>query len=449
VAEQQDWRSSVLRDLGIEPLDTRGGDRDGTGGREHPPAPPPAAAVEPREGDWTWAPAPPPPPPLPPPIPVVPHGGDRSAPAGSPHLLPGPGERHRATESDHPFGEPDQPYPPVAAEPPQQPQPHSEPGPPWAGGDRASGLVDPESFTRLRPHRDPVLRRTGQRIRVAVGATASRAVHDAVVDASRLRQPVTTARRIAVASMRGGAGKTTVALLTATALAYGRRDRVVAVDADPQLGSLALRAGTSSSGSVVDFGVAGSFHDFAEPERYLGRTASGLWLVTGAYGAEVTGLTLEAYRAAVASLARFFAVVVTDCGAGADSSLNRGVLLDAHALALVTPATADGIISAHHALSWLRRTPAAGLLARTVVVLCPRAARSEGVDLGRGAEILASHRVQVTSLPYDRHLAAGARIEPTMIGEATRHEVIALAGDLLSLAIASGGHPEGPAPTQP
>ncbi|WP_158079342.1 AAA family ATPase [Actinomadura sp. CNU-125] len=56
-----------------------------------------------------------------------------------------------------------------------------------------------------------------------------------------LARPVTTGRRIAVTGIRGGSGKSTVAALVATVLARHRRDRVLALDADPQFGSLPLR----------------------------------------------------------------------------------------------------------------------------------------------------------------------------------------------------------------
>ena len=42
-------------------------------------------------------------------------------------------------------------------------------------------------------------------------------------------------------------------------------------------------------------------------------------------------------------------------------------------------------------------------------------------------------------LPYDRHLAAGARIHPGLLGERTRIAAIGLAGDLLTFAMSDPG----------
>jgi MinD-like ATPase involved in chromosome partitioning or flagellar assembly len=304
----------------------------------------------------------------------------------------------------------------------------------------APGDLDPEQFTRPRHHRDPLARQAARRIREVLGLGASREVREATTRAERLRQPVTTIRRIAVLSGRGGAGKTTVAALVATALAAARPDRVLAVDAAPELGSLALLAGAASPRPVAGFGrAAPQPQAFEDADPHLGRTDSGLWLLTGPTSADPTPrLDLPAYRAAVAALSRFFAVLVTDCGPDPASRLNLGVLEDAHALALVAPATVDGLLSTHQTIARLRQT-SASLLPRTVVVLSSRSPNTEAVDLKRGTRTLASQGVRVARLPYDRHLAAGARLRPQLLGERTTTTVIGLAADLLGFAVSDRG----------
>jgi MinD-like ATPase involved in chromosome partitioning or flagellar assembly len=317
--------------------------------------------------------------------------------------------------------------------------PPSEPGAVEATVGVRLAELDPERFTRARHHREPVGRRALHRARELLGVDASKEVREATARAELLRQPVTTIRRLTVLSVRGGAGKTTVATLLATTLASSRHDRVLAVDAAPDLGSLALRAGASSPRPAATLGRSvRSLRGFAEAELNLGRGDSGLWLLTGADD-EDGRLDLPAYQSAVAALSRFFAVLVTDCGPDPGSELNLGILVDTHALALVTPATVDGVVGAHQALDRLRRTPAADLVARTVVVLSTQTPHTEGVDLRRGTRTLASHGVRVARLPYDRHLAAGARIHPNLLGDRTRTAAIGLAADLLSFAVSDRG----------
>jgi MinD-like ATPase involved in chromosome partitioning or flagellar assembly len=323
---------------------------------------------------------------------------------------------------------------------PTPPVPAVTPDDPLAkGGAEVQPELGPDQFTRARHHREPAARRAVHRIRGLLGVDASKEVREATAKAERLRQPVTTLRRLAVLSSRGGAGKTVVATLVAATLASSRQDRVLAVDAAPDLGSLALRAGGSSPRPAAAFGRdAAPARRFAEVEPHLGRGDGGLWLLADGDGGG-DRLDLPAYQSAVAALSRFFAVLVTDCGPDPAGELNLGILRDAHALALVTPATVDGLVSAHQALGWLRTTTAAELVQRTVVVLSTQTPHTEGVDLKRGARTLASQGVRVARLPYDRHLAAGARIHPHLLGERTRGAVIGLAGDLLTFAVSDRG----------
>ena len=425
MANDQDWGSAVLRDLGL------------------PADPSPA----PRSED--------PPPPQGPSPDQLPEPPPEETP--SPDQVPEPPAEVPPSELDEaPSKTAELPVVVLDAAP-------ARPGPevPPAG----TAPLDPERFTRARHHREPVVRRTVHRVREVLGVDASKEVREAIARAERLRQPVTTIRRLAVFSTRGGAGRTTVATLLATTLAAARHDRVLAADATPGLGSLrpdppspdldgvpgtgspdlgavpglgslALRAGGRSPATMQEVAnAAGRLRSFAEAEPHLGRADGGLWVLTGDGGR----LDPPAYSAAVAALSRFFAVLVTDCGPDAGSDLNLGILLDAHALALATPATVDGLVGAHQALAWLRQTPAAALVPRTVVVLTTQTPHTDGVDLKRGTRTLASHGVRVARLPYDRHLAAGARIHPGLLGQRTRDAVIALAADLLSFAVSDRG----------
>jgi MinD-like ATPase involved in chromosome partitioning or flagellar assembly len=423
---EQDWGSSVLRDLGMGPEPAPGADpasgadpaagADAAPAVDNPARPTPGSATLPLRGAEPGA------------------GSLQAAPAPT-------GAASAAL--------PVEPAPVEPAVPPAAPTAPATAGEPPAVGpgpteDERRGLapgdLDPEQFTRPRHHRDPVARQAARRVREVLGMGASREVREATTRAERLRQPVTTIRRIAVLSGRGGAGKTTLAALVATALAAARPDRVLAVDAAPELGSLALVAGAASPRPVAGFGrAAPQPQAFEDADPHLGRTDSGLWLLTGPTSADpAPRLDLPAYRAAVAALSRFFAVLVTDCGPDPASRLNLGVLEDAHALALVAPATVDGLLSTHQAIARLRQT-SASLVPRTVVVLSSHSPHTEAVDLERGTRTLASQGVRVARLPYDRHLAAGARLRPQLLGERTTTTVIGLAADLLGFAVSDRG----------
>jgi MinD-like ATPase involved in chromosome partitioning or flagellar assembly len=420
---EQDWGSSVLRDLGVG--------ADPVPGAGPAPGPDPAPSADPSPSDDASPNADPAPG-----IGAAP-GIEAVAAVDNP-ARPAPGSATLPLRGAEPGPGA------LQAAPAPAPAPAPAGAAPTAKEEERRGPapdeLDPEEFTRPRHHRDPLARQAARRVREVLGMGASREVREATARAERLRQPVTTIRRIAVLSGRGGAGKTTVAALVATALAAARPDRVLAVDAAPELGSLALLAGASSPRPVAGFGGAAlQPQAFEDADPHLGRTDSGLWLLTGPTGADpAPRLDLPAYRAAVAALSRFFAVLVTDCGPDPASRLNLGVLEDAHALALVAPATVDGLLSTHQTIARLRQTSAA-LLPRTVVVLTSQSPDTEAVDLKRGTRTLASQGVRVARLPYDRHLAAGARLRPRLLGERTATAVIGLAADLLDFAVSDRG----------
>jgi MinD-like ATPase involved in chromosome partitioning or flagellar assembly len=416
----QDWGSSVLRDLGMGP-------------EPAPGAEPALGAAPSRSTDAAQGPDSSPS--------ADPAAGADAAPAVDNPARPTPGSATLPLRGAEPGAGSLQAAPATTGAAAAGEPPAVVPGP---KEDQRRGLapgdLDPEQFTRPRHHRDPVARQAARRVRAVLGMGASREVREATTRAERLRQPVTTIRRIAVLSGRGGAGKTTLAALVATALAAARPDRVLAVDAAPELGSLALVAGAASPRPVAGFGrAAPQPQAFEDADPHLGRTDSGLWLLTGPTSADpAPRLDLPAYRATVAALSRFFAVLVTDCGPDPASRLNLGVLEDAHALALVAPATVDGLLSTHQAIARLRQT-SASLLPRTVVVLSSQSPHTEAVDLKRGTRTLASQGVRVARLPYDRHLAAGARLRPQLLGERTTTTVIGLAADLLGFAVSDRG----------
>ena len=88
--------------------------------------------------------------------------------------------------------------------------------------------------------------RAARALKRLVTASAANEVAEVTRIAEVLQQPVTTGRQIAVTSIRGGAGKTTVAALLGTTYAHYRQDPVLLVEADPALGSLPLRLGAET-----------------------------------------------------------------------------------------------------------------------------------------------------------------------------------------------------------
>ena len=93
------------------------------------------------------------------------------------------------------------------------------------------GRPESPSPAALRLPRNPTMR---ERARLAWRLTDYHHQMDTLIAAPRLTRCVT----IAVVSPKGGVGKTTVSSLLGTLLALVRRDRIVAVDTNPDYGSL-------------------------------------------------------------------------------------------------------------------------------------------------------------------------------------------------------------------
>jgi MinD-like ATPase involved in chromosome partitioning or flagellar assembly len=273
---------------------------------------------------------------------------------------------------------------------------------------------------------DPLVRRVSRGVRRAVGASAADEVRRTADVEQILSRAVPSCRQIAVTSIRGGAGKTTVAGLTATVIAQYRRDRVLAVDADSGLGSLPLRLGVRAERSLHDL-IARAPRTFDEAAPFLARTADGLWVLSGTAGGQITReLDLATFKMAAGSMSRYFSAIVVDCGAGLLAELQRGILSDAHAQVMVTPGTVDGALSARGALEWQARNGYQHLLTRTVIAFVTHTPHMDA-DLTRGAQLLSGGGMPVVHMPYDRHLATGTTVESARIGQETRAAAIRVA----------------------
>lgn len=397
--------------------------------------------------------------------------GAGEAPGGSgateAHPAPAPRRVNGAAGPDDPPPEPPAPSPPAAhpapavppapAAPPTPAAPASPPEPasPPAPADRRPQArpqhlpaptpvppVDPRlalAQGRLRSG-DPVTRRAGRTLRRLVAASASREVEEATEVARALQQPVTTGRQIAVSSIRGGAGKTTVAALLNLTFAHYRQDPVLAVEADPALGSLPIRLGAESvRWTCADVAqVVSPSMQFAEVTGYLVQLPEGGWLLPGSQGRIGTPLDIRAYRTVTMALRRYFGVTVVDCET-LPGELARTALDTVQARVLVAPATLEGVASTRTVLDWMAAVPRP-MLPGTVVALT-ESSPDTALDLDVARAHLAESGVEVMAIPYDRHLAAGGAIRTGLLAHSTRLAAGRLAAALLDRAVRDrGGH---------
>jgi MinD-like ATPase involved in chromosome partitioning or flagellar assembly len=331
--------------------------------------------------------------------------------------------------------EPDEEYDPSTGtqEPVQQAQQQFvQQGQPVQPRPEAAELV------RKVQHGDPFVRRMGRGMRKAVGGSASQDAQQQAAFAELMRQSVPSCRQLAVASVRGGAGKTTMAALLATELARHRADRVLAADADAELGSLPLRLGVHAERSLFDL-ASTSPRTFEEAAQFLTRTSDGLWVMSSTRGGRIAGeFTLSTFQTALGAVTRYLSAVVVDCGAGILTELNRGILTNSHGLVLVTPGTVDGALSARGALEWFAGNDQQDLLARTVIAMVSHA-QQVGADLDRAQQMLTAWGLPVVHVPYDRHAATGSALDMTKVGGNTRSAVNRIVHEVFARSLSAPG----------
>lgn len=369
----------------------------------------------------------------------------RAAPAPPPALQPQPQPQPQPAAVPHPTAPTDhrpQPQPQPSQPHAQQPQPTPPPQHTAAPHPRT-----PRSTPESRPVVDKELTAAGRSprrgesfatralraVRRTVSSSAAREVAESTTTAAILQQPVTTGRQIAVTSIRGGSGKTTVAALLTTTYAHYRQDPVLAVEADPALGSLPLRLGAQSLRWT-----AGVLADVVEPQMslldvtgYLVQLPENAWLLPGSQGEVGAMLDTRSYERIMVSLRRYFGMTVVDCET-LPAEVARTALSAAQARVLTAPATLEGVASTQAVLDWMRNLPR-DITTSTVVVLTETAPHS-GVDLGKAAQKLGSSGASVRTLPYDRHLAAGGTIRTELLSRATRQAATALAAEAFRLS---------------
>jgi MinD-like ATPase involved in chromosome partitioning or flagellar assembly len=413
----------------------------------HAPGPPtaapgPGALAPPQAGPGTVAPQ-----------------GASSFPAAAPTGVPGAGA----------FAPPGTPLPPVTPAPQRAPgaqattDPAAAGGPPVpsaeAGLDAPAGTAEPDVLQDDDPAAAPggltpdfllpgrrrapapgwrrvIYRASGGLMRVPSTAAELRR-RDMI---NRVRTPVAGGHhRVAVLSLKGGVGKTTTTVGLGATLASLRGDRVIAVDANPDRGTLSDKVRLETAATVRDLlNERGHIRRYADVRTFTSQAASRLEVlasdrdptVSVAFGDQDYGMVARV-------LEHYYSICITDCGTGLLHSAMAGVLRLADQIVLVSSPSVDGARSASATLDWLAAHSYGDLVHNAVVVLSNVRQRSKSsVDLNRLEEHFASRCRAVIRIPHDPHLEEGAEVELDQLSRSTADAYLALAaviGDGLAM----------------
>lgn len=220
------------------------------------------------------------------------------------------------------------------------------------------------------------------------------------------------ARFVPVLTRKGGVGKTTITTLLGMALADVRDDRVIAIDANPDRGTLSERVARQTRATVRDVvNRAASIQGFTDFATMISRDATRLDILASDTDPMLSEAFDENDYNVVADLAaRYYSIVLTDCGTGIVHSVMRATLQRADSLVIVSGGSVDEARLASETLTWLEANGYGDLVRRAVVAINTA---TQGTNLVKLEEIeahFASRVREIVRIPYDEHLAAGSVI---------------------------------------
>ncbi|WP_238845764.1 AAA family ATPase [Nocardia terpenica] len=370
-----------------------------------PPPPPGPEQAGGGQEQYSWA-----PPPLPPQQPMY------QPPQPPPHSQ-GPGVQQGPGGWQ---GGPNQP--PQQPMPGFQPQHMQQPGP-------AHSVNDLNLLKRARRSPRSGWRRAVHKMSggaINPGESSADVVYRELVD--RVNQPVRGDYRIAILSLKGGVGKTTTTVGLGSTFSSLRGDRVIAIDANPDLGTLAHRVPRQTRSTVRNLLEDQHISRYSDVRAHTSQAPSRLEVLASEQDPAVSEAFSEAdYRRAISTLQQFYNIILTDCGTGLMHSAMAGVLDLASSLVLVTSPAIDGARSASATLDWLEHHGYGKLVERTVVVVNASRRGASTVDLDQLRKLFLDRTRAVQVVPFDDHLAEGAEIDLELVSKPTKRALLELA----------------------
>jgi MinD-like ATPase involved in chromosome partitioning or flagellar assembly len=239
-------------------------------------------------------------------------------------------------------------------------------------------------------------------------------------------------RFIPILTRKGGVGKTTITAILGMAMAEVREDQIIAIDANPDRGTLSERVNKQTRATVRDAvtkaASISSFNDFSE---LVSRDETRLDVLASDTDPMLSEAFDENDYNVVADLAsRFYSVMLTDCGTGIVHSVMRATLQRADAIVIVSGGSIDEARLASETLTWLEANGYGDLAKNSVVAINTG---TQGTNLVKLEEIEAHFQSRVRAIvriPYDQHLASGSVINFKELAPLTRDAARELAAVL-------------------
>ncbi|WP_297408459.1 MinD/ParA family protein [Naasia sp.] len=229
-------------------------------------------------------------------------------------------------------------------------------------------------------------------------------------------------RFVPILTRKGGVGKTTVTTLLGMAMATAREDRIIAIDANPDRGTLSERVTKQTRATVRDVvHRAASINGFTDFTALVSRDETRLDILAS----DTDPLLSEAfdendYNVVADLTARFYSIVLTDCGTGIVHSVMRATLQRADSVVIVSGGSVDEARLASETLTWLEANGYGALVKNAIVALNTA---TQGTNLVKLDEIEMHFKSRVREtvrIPYDPLLAAGSVVSYKDLKQTTK-----------------------------
>ena len=262
---------------------------------------------------------------------------------------------------------------------------------------------------------------------INVGESRKVARHNDLV--ARVKHPLSGCYRIALLSLKGGVGKTTITATLGATFASTRGDRVVAVDANPDRGTLSQKVPLETPATVRHLlRDAEGIERYSDVRSYTSQGPSRLEVLASESDPAVSeAFSSDDYARTLEVLERFYSLVLTDCGTGLMHSAMSAVLAKADVLIVISSGSVDGARSASATLDWLDAHGHQDMVRNSIAVVNAVRPRSGKVDMQKVVDHFARRCRAVRLVPFDPHLEEGAEISLERLRPETRDALIELA----------------------
>ncbi|BBY18531.1 MinD/ParA family ATP-binding protein [Mycolicibacterium litorale] len=250
---------------------------------------------------------------------------------------------------------------------------------------------------------------------------------------ARIRRNARDSYQIGVLGLKGGVGKTAVTVALGSTLAKVRGDRILAIDADPDAGNLADRAGRQSAATIADLLSDKELARYNDIRAYTSMNGANLEVLSSEeYSQARREFNDDDWKGATEVVSRYYNLVLADCGAGLFQPASRAVLSTVSGLVIVASASIDGARQAAVTMDWMRQNGYQDLLGRSCVVINHVVPGKPNIDVADLVQQFERHVApgRVIVLPWDKHIAAGTEIQLDLLDKTFQRRITELAAAL-------------------